>query len=499
MGGLSLYDKNAPENTYYEGREIDPHDARGYLKPGWVLTEITKSSDGTPIILNNLVDMVVDTATNDAYFIDNTDKLYHMNSILTGAFNADFDGGGNYYYDIPSATQGKSLAIYSKGGTSYLFFAYNVAAAGDVGMHTLGTNTFDPVYLSTTVGTGAAALQKAPHPMMEWKTFMWIANGRYLGKFDGANDTWDATKLDLGPDWEITAIFPTQNYIGVCAWKPHALGQQYRTEARIFMWDGTSDTFNYWIPIIDNKIVAALNHQGIIYIWTQGMDSSAINFGYLAENRVKLIRKLEVPLAGTLSVLDDINVHAVTSFGNRVFFGVNHLVFSYGRDSEDQPMALTIPFGYDGDNNDSIGFLKSPFAGSLFMGLSDIGTAVKYLYKIIGSGFSTDAVYRGNYKDFGQDVQINYVKLYFKELAAGDSITPTIEVNYGATPYVLKATVGAANTSANFTADGDITSKRFAPPQGKLKCHAFRPVITSWAGAVSVSKIIIDYSFINDY
>jgi len=128
--------------------------------------------------------------------------------------------------------------------------------------------------------------------------------------------------------------------------------------------------------------------------------------------------------------------------------------------------------------------------------LIDSGT-VSYLYKIFGNATSTTAVYRGNYTDFGQDVQVNYVKLYFKPLASGDSVTVSLETDYG-NSVTLKAAKGAANSTASYALDGAVTSKKFVPPQGKQKCHAFRPVLTNWTGEVEISKIIVDYSFIND-
>jgi len=170
---------------------------------------------------------------------------------------------------------------------------------------------------------------------------------------------------------------------------------------------------------------------------------------------------------------------------------------SYGKEQEGQPMALTIVNAKAGAFNsaDNPHLLKSAFWGRFYVGMDNAADSKYYLYK--NEGNTADATYRGNYKDFGQDVQVNYVKLYFKALASGDSITPTLDVDYG-TSVTLKAIKGTANSVASYTADGAITSKKFVPPRGKQKCHAFRPVIATWAGAVSVSKIVIDFSYIND-
>jgi len=77
-------------------------------------------------------------------------------------------------------------------------------------------------------------------------------------------------------------------------------------------------------------------------------------------------------------------------------------------------------------------------------------------------------------------------------LVASDSVTPTLDIDYG-TSVTLSDPRG--NATISYTLDGAVTSKRF---NVKRDCHAFRPAISWTAGGVSFSKIVIDYDFISD-
>jgi hypothetical protein len=499
LGGLSLSDRNAKDNSFFEGREIDIHRDPGYLMPGWLVSTITKSDDGTPIINALINDICVDETTDDVYFGDD-DRLYHMNNIITRAFNANFDGSSHYYYAISGSTQIYKLAIYSVnvaagGAKNYLLYAYKTATKGDVGLYDIvtgGAASFNDNFLSTDVGTGNAALQIAPIDMLEYKAYMFISHGQYVGRFDGPNDTWDATKLDLGVGWEVSKLFPTQNYIGVCAWKVHSAGSGYRTESRIFFWDGTSTTFSYWIPIADNKIENAFNNNGEILLSTYGRDFAA-TLSKMTEFGSDKIRKSRVPLAGTMTNFTAPRQNAMDSFGNRVIWGNKYLLFSYGQEEKGQPMAFSIPWGVAGDSDSMIGAVKTVLHNQIFFSWYDL-TNTKYYLSRISTGNSTRATYRANYFDAGQKIRINYIKFYYKALVSGDDVTPTLELDYG-TSKALRDPAG--NADITYTNDGvyNSTSKRF---DVKEDCHAFRPVISWTAGGVAFSKIVIDYDFIPD-
>lgn len=497
IGGLSYHERNVPTNTYNEGREVDPHRGLGYLKPGWAAATITKSNDATVIIDGLITDIVVAKATDDAYLCDDN-HLYHCTNIASPAanFNSNFDGSSHYYYAITSSNFVDKLAIYGVSGTDYLLYAWRDVSGspgGDVGIHTLGTTTFNDNYLSTDVGTGNAALQDdGSIDMMEWKTYMWISHGQYLGKFDGANDIWDATNLDLGEGWEITKLFPTENYIGICAWRKSLTSTQ-RAESRMFFYDGDADDWSFWRPIQTNKITNVFNLDGNITIAGFGRDLAA-TLSQLTETGSKRIKRFKVPISGTTINFDALTQNSMDNFGNRVLMGTSDVasgytqIFSYGQDEEGQPKAFTMLWGGIKGASAYFGALKNVYSDEIWFSYKS--DSVYYL-SWATTGNSTNAYYKGNYTDMGQRIKINYVKFYFKPLVASDSVTVSIDTDYG-----ISNSLGTISYAADDPdATGIITSKKFYP--GPF-CHAFRPVIDWSAGGVAFSKIVVDYDFISD-
>jgi len=493
-GGLSTSDRNAPENTYFEGREVDPQrgdstNEAGYLMPGFLTSTVTKSDDNPQIINDLIIDIVADrSAAADAYLLDVSDRIYHITDTINDTFDTDFDGGGNYYKAITGATRGEKLFIYPTkiGGAAAadkLFYFYQ----DDFGMYDL-SSTFDDDW-GSDVPTGKGALNDAPHPVIEWNSYMWIGNGRYLAKFDGQtgdNGTIEREKLDLGQGWEITTTFPTRNFIGICAWKKQYGGNEtYRAESKIFFYDGTSDTFAYSIPIADNKVLASFNDNGTILIWTRGRDL-AISLSYLTENGLQRIKRLKIPISGTSTFFDNMYPNAIDIFYNKPIFGTRYIICAYGSNEVEKPKAFTIPYGCAGDGASLIGAIRTVAWNRTYISWHDVTNSKYYLLKA-ATGYSTRATYRGNYKDFGQKIRINYIKFYFKPLVTSDSVTVSIDTDYG-----------TANTLGTITQASDgtgATSKRF---NKIITCHSFRPVISWTAGGVAFSKIVVDYDFISD-
>lgn len=480
-GGLSSSENHGNPNQYHIGERIDPYRVPGFLMPGTPATTIAKSDDA--VYTTNITDFAVDTANNLTYGLG-AGKLYQIDSsartITTGAV---------FPHTVSASTRSEDTELYYIGATQYLFYFYQT----DAGRYDLST-TFDDDWLST-VPAAAAALADNPHPVMEWANdgILYIGDGRNLKSLDGqtgANGTFDPAALDLPYGWIIRALFPTKNYIGICASKGDATNWTQGSDSAVFLWDGFSSAPNSKIVVQDNLIDAAYSHQGIIYLWTRGKDRSTTlwQLGESGASKLKLVQNQSLGYAGDQFYIDRNNVD---SFSNRVLFGLRSnkdLIFSYGQPEVGKPYALTLPLGGSGGTGSFITALKVvenfPYIAYYDGTLSRLG--------YLASGGDTAAVWKKNYFVPPQKVRINYIKFYFKALASGDDLTPTIEVDYG-TSVPLKALNGS--TDIAYATDGAITSKRF---DVKKDCHAFRPVITYDGGITKFSKIVIDYQYVTD-
>ena len=332
----------------------------------------------------------------------------------------------------------------------------------------------------------------SPHPIIDWNGYLWIANNNYLARSDGATVT--ATHFNLGTGWEITALFSTNNYIGICAWKKGIVGNL--TECKVFFYDGTSTAYSYSISIQDNRIYAATNYNGIIYVATYGRNNVAGMISRLTDNGIEPIKRLklivnnaEVSFAVASFAGFNVSQNKLLMCGFNTAATPSAYIFSLGNNEEGEPVAFSFPYLLSTANSNYIYFAKQLTNSKIYIGWRDT-TAVGTLSSVnlAGTTYGT-ATYKPGYTDMGQKVRINYVKFYFKPLVASDSVTVGIDTDYGT------ANTLAGVSTITHTRDGAVTSKMFRKP---ITCHAFRPTISWTAGGVAFSKIVVDYTFISD-
>lgn len=505
-GGLSDLDKNIPNNQFAVGDGLDIHTLPGYILPSLASATVTYSGASPQIIDYSILDTALDLVNNKAYHITDV-KLFQETSIGGGAFNSNFDGSSHYYKAIGSASlaaYGESgVVMYKKNDVPFLFYIYGTSGGGDIGSFNLAS-TFADTYFSS-VATGGAALQKARHPYLEWNSYLWIGNGRYLAKLDGttvggANGTAYPTQLDLGQGWEITGLFPTNNYIGVVARKAPTTdsGNQY-TYNRVFFYDGTSTNYAYFVPLSENLVEGVINFNGRVLFAGVGRNPAS-QLMQLTNDGNDILMNLRLSLNSSYINFGTMFPKGVISLKNRILFipgsssGIP--ILSYGNNKVSEPNALSMPFVVSTAVNTSLRYIKQITNNIFYFSWYDnTGANGYYLSKVdlSGSTYGT-AKYKSGYIDMGQKVRINYVKFYFKPLVSGDSITPTLETDYG-TSNTLKDP--RANTTISYANDGGtVTSKIFKT--GELKCHAFRPALSWTAGGTPFSKIVIDYDFIQE-
>ena len=479
LGGLTSYSERVgAEGTYAEARDIDPYRNPGFIMPGWKESNKTSSAGG---ILTGLIkDAISDIGSNNMYALDDT-KLYQLTN-----FGTTFTNNTTFPHTITGASRGEALAIYPIGTTNYLFYFYQTNA----GRFDL-SSTFDDDWLST-IPIGATTLQNASHPVLEWNSYLWIGNGRYVSKLDGqtgANGTFTEKALDLPQGWEITSLFPTRNYIGICAWRKMNAGESYRAQSAIFFWDGTSADYNYQIPVEDNKITTSFNDDGRIYLITTGRGFGC-TLRRLTEEGDEPLKQLKTYVDGELKYFYVNYRNAIDIFQNRLLIGatsgLQNYIFAFGRPTMDYPEILTQPYSTSNNPTSSggIGVIKQLFSNFIFVSAYD---DTYYYWMRFATGYSTNALLKERYEDAGQKIRINYVKFYFKPLVSGDSVTVSIDTDYG--------TSNSLGTISYDSDGGTITSKRF---NKLILCHAFRPVIDWSDGGVAFSKIVVDYDFIGD-
>ena len=227
---------------------------------------------------------------------------------------------------------------------------------------------------------------------------------------------------------------------------------------------------------------------------TEGRTSASTLYRLTPSQYPERIQRLRIPLSGTDTFFSVGSFNSMDTFRNRLLIGTSdgrHIkIFSYGTEEKGQPLAMTMPYGVaSGSTSSTFGCLKTLFVNKIFISYKK--DSVYYLDKI-ASGNSTRAYYKGGYFEADQRIRVNYVKFYFKTLVASDSVTVSLDTDYG-TSNDLRDLAG--NKTITYTNDGAVNYKRF---DVGVDCHSFRPVIDWSAGGVAFAKIVVDFDYISD-
>lgn len=467
--GTGNSNRNLPDNKLAVAENIGIDRDFGYIRPFYSPSPVART--------NQLSGYIRDIARYDSvasYAVDGT-KLHQINS-------------GNISDSSPWPHTGaspKSVAIYAHHKNNVL--TNSVFYLGSTGGQFEGS-TFDDDYLNTEP-TGALDFESSSdHPHTQWMNCLMIGDGRYVIKYNGTDGT-DGTiypkYFDVGRQWRIKSLFNMPTTLGIIA---RGNNTDYLSE--IVFIDGTSGTLATRKITVKENIQTAIAYQGDIIVFTRDTNDTGFIKRITSNGLETLIDlRTENYSSGSMD-----NYIAPTTFG-QVDYYEDKLVFTVKTGTTTKVML----FGKIGDDFSltTLGTTTGQTATACKnIDSEDIYvasyTSTTYSLQKFVSGYSTSAIIKPGYTDMGQKVRINYVKFYFKPLVASDTVTPTMEVDYG-TSWTLTDPKG--NTAISYANDGAVTYKKY---NVKRDCHAFRPVLDWGAGGVAFSKIVVDYTFIKD-
>lgn len=514
-GGIADSDKNAKSNQFYAGAGVDIHREWGYIMPGFLKSNIAINN-----LNSDIVDIVHDTINSRAYAITNGARAVfeiYTDVDLDSESNTSFGSGAVNYVTIAGNTEAKGI-IYAIRDTSssdttvrYAFIAYN-GTAKNIGKGSTATNVWtsaalwDEDWLST-IPTGGATLNAGRRDIITWETYMWYTNGQYVGRINGNvyPNVATPTFFDLGKSWVADRLFPLGNYLAIVS----SYGQSVynpavsrnANECRVTLIDGSSNTRAVKIIPLEGitQVHAIKNKNGTIFVWADDAGLGHI-VGILTDDGLEEVKKVQHDVSGSrVEFLSPISNGAVAIYKGKTLFGtyggkvaatqvnsMGGLIFQYGRKNINSETALSVPFLISNTASSRVTSVKPISADKIYAGYFD-GT--NYKLDKLSSGNSTPTIKWG-YEDFGQKVRINYIKAYFKPLVSGDSITLGLDVDYGTS---VPLGIGSGNIKNSL--DGVATQKRF---DIKKICHSFRPTVTWVSGGTAISKIVVDYDFVDD-
>jgi len=321
-----------------------------HITQGPGLADLTNGTQAG--VVDQLITFILDQPTSaDVSFVLGTTKLFKISSTAVAS-----GGSPSWPRTITNMTDGESL-IELKGN---LYYFYNTSSAGDIGKYDL-VSTFTDAWGSVSP-TGAAALQKALHPVGKKEDIMVFGNGRYVGTYIVATNTLAPTKLDFGNDAEVAdVVFHANQWL--IAVNYGATGSN-RTQSQILLWDGGAVS-----SILDDEAAVGLQRigfimpiGGIVYVAYQDLTFSAgYMIGYLSGRKIVPIGYFTGTLPG---------FHQKTQFKNTILYVANALIWSTGAVLDDLPIQTSqlADGGYA-----TVGALAAPF-GTPMVASSDGGS-----------------------------------------------------------------------------------------------------------------------------
>lgn len=317
---LDSLTENGSAGQFSLASNIDVISYPGLLTQGPALTSLTNGTEAGAVteLINFIVDRPVSSGTT--YGISTT-KLHQITTSAVA-------NSGSWPHSITGATSGNSVVYH--GG--FLFYFYNKASGADCGRYDL-SSTFVDNYFST-VPTGAAALQNAPHPVATKQDIMAFGNGRYLGTFISTTLTLAPTKLDFGADAQIAdvAFHANQWWIAVNVGTAVSTDRQY---ASLYLYDPSATTtlLSDEIAVGAQRIGFLLPIEGIMYVAYQDLSSAGgFCIGYISGRGIKPLRYF----TGTLPTFAQKSL-----YNNTIIFLSGSTVMSCGAVVETLPVQIS--------------------------------------------------------------------------------------------------------------------------------------------------------------
>ncbi len=238
--GIDFNNTNIPGSVYFS-HGISTDTLPGYVT---VATETLRSLSVSTLSAFNADPSLFEYKSSDLFLITQNGKLFRNDNGTTWQNNS--------YWPHTDANTGvgNGLRIFN----SELFWAAN-ATVGRVQNPTSAAPTFTDSWQTGLTLPGR-------HPMTVFLGKLNVGDGRYIATWDAT--TWTAQKLTLPAGFAVETLAVFNDFLAI-----GAIGED--TDSRIFLWDGTSDTYNAEIPLYNQNPVALLSYGGILWI-ASGLD-----------------------------------------------------------------------------------------------------------------------------------------------------------------------------------------------------------------------------------
>jgi len=406
----------------------------GYILQGPGLATLTNGTQAGAVttLIKGMTDFAV---TSDTAYGTGGNLLYQFSSTAVAT-------GGIFPHTIDKAAVTAELGedvCYYKGD---IYYSYNHSgSAGDIGKYNLAS-TFDDDW-GSTVPTGKAALESAPHQMIAGgNDVMYITNGIYIASWDGT--TFIPEALDLPTGSVIQSVAWNNDKVWVSAINPNLTGAN-KVTGSIYVWDGVSSSWDFEIKMMGN-VGGLFVKSGVLFTFFQDITSTGgYKIGYYSDGIIVDVGNY----SGGLPAF-----YQITDYKDYITWNSNGKLFSFGSGDKDLPTKL---FQLADGGFATVGGLVCPFGTPIVA--SNLTTSYK-LAKF--SGLDVAASWKSLMFDItgaGRISKVNNIRINFEKLAADARVDWKLVNNQGITVYndTISYDKLGTKTTAYYPVNGKVT------------------------------------------
>jgi hypothetical protein len=355
-GGISTDKFQGAPNSYAYGYNMDVQSNNNTLLPAM------SHYVGISSVFTDTKE-TIDATGASGYFID----FLAIAGYIVGITNTGELFTKQVGVTAPATAQNAWTNRKSLGGTINGFGFYN-----DYIYYSIGDTLYRLEKSWITTGTGAAAASvgtfsaastPVKRPMLEIYNKLYIGDGKFLAEVDDTlgSPVFTADSLEIPLGEEICAITFNGSIIKIYSstWDS-TNGNRIINDSKCYTWDGVSFAYNHVLHLTGMGVVDAIVFQGNDYILIRkigvGQSTSA---GENIYNPPSLFMTNGYDLQEIVSVLPSINAFYAKRFlratANAIYILGQNEIIKYGREHNDMPITLTIPYAYSNSQHDTDG------------------------------------------------------------------------------------------------------------------------------------------------
>src|SRR3990167_2193536 len=412
---------------------------------------------------------IVETATHRQSFVPTVDPLYSIKIKVVAKGDTNLVVTVHDAANNSLGTKTLTAAELTNGALNEFVFSTPIRMLAKPNAATYHFHVTHSAGTASTVQSGTASdLETADfetygdrllttlnglHPVIEFLQYICIGNGRYLtvwepiSQSDPSNTEWDRHRLTFPPGYEVTSLGLYNEFLAIACEKRSSSSTNEFQDGKIFLWDGTSNTYNFPISVPEGSPYSLFSHKNTLYWFAGGRW-----WAWAGGQPVPLFQMPNTDFEFTDRETYMVNYPQMMTVRNNILVGgfpsetnsqaIEHGVYSFGSRNKNYPDSFGLSYSmstgsrvYDGSNALRLGVVTS-LGDKLFISWRDDSQSagLKFGVDVVdpdSDPFGT-ATWESLLFDHGRpfkEKKATEMTITFKALPAGATVTPKYKID----------------------------------------------------------------------